>query len=166
MGRAGVLLGRYARWQGGRQTWLSCPWSDGPPAHACHRAQRARHDARFTHALSVAARHRHRSRRPVRADRLRAWTRHPHPWHGAPVMTVVPYGEVAKWQPDAPRLRPVRLLIAWAVSAAAVWITSWLLPGVTLEATGAAFAMALALAILNALLPPVLAALRLPFMVG
>jgi len=68
------------------------------------------------------------------------------------------------WQPGSPRLRPLRLAVAWAVSAAAVWITAWLLPGVSLGHTGAAFAAAAAIAVLNAVLPPALAALRLPYM--
>jgi uncharacterized membrane protein YvlD (DUF360 family) len=76
------------------------------------------------------------------------------------------YGEATTWQPEAPRLRPLRLLLAWIISAAAVAVTAWILPGVDLAGTGAAFAVAAAVAVLNALLPPVLAALRLPFMVG
>jgi uncharacterized membrane protein YvlD (DUF360 family) len=68
------------------------------------------------------------------------------------------------WQPDSPRLRPLRLAVAWAVSAAAVWITAWLLPGVGLGGSGAAFAAAAVIAVLNAVLPPTLAALRLPYM--
>jgi uncharacterized membrane protein YvlD (DUF360 family) len=81
-------------------------------------------------------------------------------------MTLERYGEEPTWQPQAPRLRPLRLLFAWIVSAAAVAVTALVLPGVALESTGAAFAVAAAIAVLNALLPPVLAALRLPFMVG
>jgi uncharacterized membrane protein YvlD (DUF360 family) len=76
------------------------------------------------------------------------------------------YGEHPIWQPERPRLRPVRLLLAWAVSAAAVAVAAWLLPGMALERTGAAFAVAAAIAVLNAVLPPVLAALRLPFTIA
>jgi uncharacterized membrane protein YvlD (DUF360 family) len=68
------------------------------------------------------------------------------------------------WNPGSPRLRPLRLAVAWAVSSAAVWTTAWLLPGFSLGHSGAAFAAALAIALLNAVLPPVLAALRLPYM--
>ena len=73
------------------------------------------------------------------------------------------YGERVRWQPAKPRLRPVRLLVAWAVGAAAVWVAAVVLPGVDLERTGAAFVVAALVAVLNAVLPPVLAALRLPF---
>jgi uncharacterized membrane protein YvlD (DUF360 family) len=68
------------------------------------------------------------------------------------------------WQPSSPKLRPLRLTLAWAVSAAAVWVTAWLLPGFSLGRSGAALTAALAIALLNAVLPPVLAALRLPYM--
>jgi uncharacterized membrane protein YvlD (DUF360 family) len=73
-------------------------------------------------------------------------------------------GRDVSWQPGSPRLRPLRLAVAWAVSAAAVWITAWLLPGFGLGRSGAALTAALAIALLNAVLPPVLAALRLPYM--
>jgi uncharacterized membrane protein YvlD (DUF360 family) len=52
------------------------------------------------------------------------------------------------------------------VGAVAVAVAAWLLPGVTLGRTGGAFAAAALIAILNAVVPPVIAALRLPFMVA
>jgi uncharacterized membrane protein YvlD (DUF360 family) len=70
------------------------------------------------------------------------------------------------WQPVTPRLRPGRIAVGWVLAAAAVWIASWILPGVDLEGTGAAFAVAAVIALLNALLPPVIAALRLPYMLA
>jgi uncharacterized membrane protein YvlD (DUF360 family) len=73
------------------------------------------------------------------------------------------YGERVAWEPARPKLRPLRLVIAWAVSAAAVWVAAWLVHGVALERAGAAFIVAALIAILNAVLPPLLAALRLPF---
>jgi uncharacterized membrane protein YvlD (DUF360 family) len=76
------------------------------------------------------------------------------------------YGEHPAWHAARPRLRVGRLLLAWVVSAAAVAVAAWLLPGMALERSGAAFSVAAAVALLNALLPPVLAALRLPFMVA
>ena len=77
-----------------------------------------------------------------------------------------PYGEVVTWQPDRPRIRPLHTLIGWAVSAASVYVAAWILPGLTLHQTGAAFLAAAAIAVLNAILPPILASLRLPFMVA
>ena len=66
------------------------------------------------------------------------------------------------WQPVKPRLRPVRLLVAWTVNAAAVWVASVILPGFILDEPAAAFVVAAAIAVFNAVLPPLVAALRLP----
>src|SRR3954470_212185 len=76
------------------------------------------------------------------------------------------YGEMVTWHPEKPRLRPMRLVLGWVVSAASVAVAAWLLPGVALESSAAAFTVAAVIAVLNAILPPVLAALRLPFMVA
>jgi uncharacterized membrane protein YvlD (DUF360 family) len=76
------------------------------------------------------------------------------------------YGEVVVWRPERPRIRPTRVIVGWIVNAAAIAVAAWLLPGFALEQTGAAFLMAVAVAVLNAVLPPILAALRLPFMVA
>jgi uncharacterized membrane protein YvlD (DUF360 family) len=78
---------------------------------------------------------------------------------GAPV-----YGEPVTWQPGRPRVRPLALAVAWLIAAAAVWIVAWLLPGMSLQSDGSALLVAAVIAILNAVLPPVLAALRLPYM--
>src|SRR4051794_150025 len=73
------------------------------------------------------------------------------------------YGEPLRWEPTPPRLRLVRTVVAWAVSAASLWVAAALLSGVALDRTGAAFAVAAVVAVLNAVLPPIVAALRLPF---
>jgi putative membrane protein len=56
--------------------------------------------------------------------------------------------------------------VSWAVSAASVVAAAWLLPGIELLESGSGFLVALAVAVFNAILPPVLAALRLPFVVA
>ena len=76
------------------------------------------------------------------------------------------YGAPVRWEPATPRLGLVRTLVSWVVAAASVAIAALLVPGVALEATGAAFAVAALIAILNAVLPPIVAALRLPFMLA
>jgi uncharacterized membrane protein YvlD (DUF360 family) len=76
------------------------------------------------------------------------------------------YGDLPSWRPERPRLRPARVLLAWAIGAASVALAAWLLPGFSLEQTGAAVAAAAVIAVLNAVLPPLIAALRLPFMVA
>lgn len=78
-------------------------------------------------------------------------------------MRSVSYGQELRWEPVKPRLRPGRLLIAWIVSAAALAFAARVVPGVELKGPLAALLVVLAIAVVNAILPPLLAALRLPF---
>jgi len=64
---------------------------------------------------------------------------------------------------ERPRFKVWRLLVAWVLSAAAVLFAAWIVPGVTVHGWQKAFLAAALLAVLNALLPPLLAAVRLPF---
>jgi uncharacterized membrane protein YvlD (DUF360 family) len=68
------------------------------------------------------------------------------------------------WEPAKVQIRPLRVLVSWVTAAAAVALAAAILPGFALEQSGAAFAVAAAIALLNAVVPPLLAALRLPFM--
>jgi uncharacterized membrane protein YvlD (DUF360 family) len=79
------------------------------------------------------------------------------------VVTEAEYGKAVSWQPERPKLKPLRLLISWVLTAVAFYVAAAILPGVTIEGIGGALAVAAVVAVLNALLPPVLAALRLPF---
>jgi uncharacterized membrane protein YvlD (DUF360 family) len=74
------------------------------------------------------------------------------------------YGEQVTWQPERPRYHPVRVIVAWLLSAASLLIAARLVPGVSVEGFGGAFVAALLIAALNAVLPPFVAALRLPLM--
>ena len=65
--------------------------------------------------------------------------------------------------PEALRVRPLRLVLAWLVSAVSLLIAAWLLPGVGIDVRGAALGVTLVIAILNAVLVPIMAALRLPY---
>jgi uncharacterized membrane protein YvlD (DUF360 family) len=76
------------------------------------------------------------------------------------------YGEAVVWKPDRPRFKPGRLLLSWALTAAALWVTAAILPGIDIVGVGGALAVAAVVAALNAVLPPLLAALRLPFMLA
>ena len=67
-----------------------------------------------------------------------------------------------QWQPAKLKLRPGRLIVAWLVSAVAVWFAAAVIEGVGLKDFGGAVIAAALIAILNALLPPIIAALRLP----
>ena len=73
------------------------------------------------------------------------------------------YDQDTGWQPAKPRLSLVRLLVAWMVAAASVYVAAAIVPGFDLEEPGAAFVVAAVIAVLNAVLPPLVAALRLPF---
>jgi uncharacterized membrane protein YvlD (DUF360 family) len=81
-------------------------------------------------------------------------------------LTQTGHGEAVTWEPTKLRLRPFRLLVSWTIAAATLYIAAILVPGVTLEQPGAAFAVAAVIAILNAIVPPAIAALRLPFMLA
>jgi uncharacterized membrane protein YvlD (DUF360 family) len=76
------------------------------------------------------------------------------------------YGAKVTWEPVRPRLRPLRLLVSWMVAAASLYVAAALVPGVTLERPGSAFVVAAMIAVVNAVLPPLVAALRLPYMLA
>lgn len=63
-------------------------------------------------------------------------------------MTQTGHGEAVAREPTKPRLRPVRLLVS----------------GVALEEPGAAFIVAAVVGVLNAIVAPIVAALRLPLL--
>jgi uncharacterized membrane protein YvlD (DUF360 family) len=81
-------------------------------------------------------------------------------------VTTRTHGEAVTWEPTKPRLRLLSLLVSWAIAAATLYVAAILVPGVTLEQPGAAFVVAAVVAVFNAILPPVVAALRLPFMLA
>ena len=70
------------------------------------------------------------------------------------------------WTPQFPRLHPLRLAAAWLVSATALLLAAAVVPGVDVRSFGGAVGVAAIVAILNALVPPILAALRLPYTVA
>jgi uncharacterized membrane protein YvlD (DUF360 family) len=74
------------------------------------------------------------------------------------------YGQTPSWSPSRPQLRPLRLLLAWLVSGAALLVAAWIVPGAAVHHVGGALAAAAVIAALNAVLPPIVAALRLPLM--
>jgi len=76
------------------------------------------------------------------------------------------YGQAVTWQPDRPKFRPLRLLLSWFVTAVALFVAAGILPGVHVDGFWGALLVAAVVAALNALLPPVVAALRLPFMLA
>ena len=73
--------------------------------------------------------------------------------------------DAPSWRPTRPKFRPLHLLVAWLVAAASLLVAAWIVPGAAVNGFLGALAAALAIAVLNAIVPPLLAALRLPFMV-
>ena len=76
------------------------------------------------------------------------------------------YGVRPVWRPARPRLSPRRVLVRWGTSALAVWVAALVVPGVDIEGVGGALVAAALIALLNALLPPLVASLRLPYMLA
>src|SRR6266566_3885270 len=74
------------------------------------------------------------------------------------------YGQMPTWSPSRPRLRPLRLLFGWILSAAALLVAASIVPGAAVHDFRGALAAAAVIAVLNAVLPPIVAALRLPLM--
>jgi uncharacterized membrane protein YvlD (DUF360 family) len=76
------------------------------------------------------------------------------------------YGRAVTWQPEKPKFRPLRLLLSWVFTAAALGVAAAILPGLYIDGAWGALVVAAVVALLNALLPPIIAALRLPFMLA
>ena len=72
------------------------------------------------------------------------------------------YGQSTAWQPERARIRLFPLIIAWFATGVALMVASWALPGVDIGSFWGALVVAAVVALLNAVIPPVLAALRLP----
>jgi uncharacterized membrane protein YvlD (DUF360 family) len=77
--------------------------------------------------------------------------------------TIAQYGERPTWTPERPRIRPLRLIVTWLVSAISLLVAAEIVPHVSVNGFLGAFVATLLIAILNAVLPPIIAALRLPF---
>ena len=76
----------------------------------------------------------------------------------------IDYGQVPTWEPQIPRLRPARLVLTWLVATASLIFAAWIVPGSDVKSFWGALVAAAVIGILNAILPPIIAALRLPFM--
>src|SRR6187402_3664929 len=78
-------------------------------------------------------------------------------------MSTTTYREPVTWQPERPRFRPARVVTAWILAALALMAAAWLVPGASIEGFWGALLVSAIVAGLNAVLPPLLAALKLPF---
>ena len=73
-------------------------------------------------------------------------------------------GTETAWRPARPKFRPLAIVLAWILSAAALLVAAWIVPGAHVNSFWGALAATAVIAVLNALLPPIVAALRLPLM--
>ncbi len=73
------------------------------------------------------------------------------------------YGQELTWSPQRPRYNVVHVLVSWLVAGVAVFVAAAIVPHVSVGSFADALAAAVLIAALNAVLPPVVAALRLPF---
>jgi uncharacterized membrane protein YvlD (DUF360 family) len=73
------------------------------------------------------------------------------------------YAEEIRWQPARPRFRLMHLLVAGFTAALSLVVAGYIVPGVSVTDFWAALGVAVVVAVLNAIFPPVIAALRLPF---
>ena len=58
------------------------------------------------------------------------------------------------------------MIVNWVISALAILAAGWLLPNLSVEGIGGALLVAVVIAAVNAVVPPVLAAIRLPYTVA
>ena len=79
-----------------------------------------------------------------------------------PSETEQAYGQSTAWQPERPRWRLFPLLVSWLATGVALMVAAGLLPGVHIDGFWGALLVAAIVAALNAVIPPILAALRLP----
>ena len=75
------------------------------------------------------------------------------------------YGERPAWGAGRPRFHVFRLLLTWALAALALLVAATIVPGAAVHDYRTALVAAAAIAVLNAVLPPLVAAIRMPFMV-
>ena len=79
-------------------------------------------------------------------------------------MTTATYGAKPVWGPKRPHIGPIRLVTSWLLATVALLVAAWIVPGADVRSFWGAFVAAAVIGVLNALLPPVIAALRLPLM--
>ena len=72
------------------------------------------------------------------------------------------YDQATDWHPERPRLRVFPLAVSWLAMGIALMVAAGVLPGVSIDNFWGALLVAAIVAALNAIIPPILAALRLP----
>ncbi|MGZ8687953.1 MAG: phage holin family protein [Gaiellaceae bacterium] len=72
------------------------------------------------------------------------------------------YGDEVRWQPEVPRFSITRLIVSLLIMGPALLIAAAILPGVEVPSLWAALAVAAVVGVLNAIIAPIVAAIRLP----
>ena len=67
-----------------------------------------------------------------------------------------------EWREERIRFRPLHMVRTWLFSAIGLLIAAWIVPGAHINDFWAALLVAAVIAALNAILPPIIAAIRLP----
>ena len=75
--------------------------------------------------------------------------------------TAAPASETG-WREERLRFRPLHMVRTWIVSAIGLLVAAWIVPGAHVNGFLAALLVAAVIAALNAILPPIIAAIRLP----
>ena len=73
---------------------------------------------------------------------------------GVEERTTARFAEPLTWNPERPRIRPSRLVVAWLIAALALLAATYIVPGAEVEGFWGALLVALVVAVLNAILPP------------
>ncbi len=76
------------------------------------------------------------------------------------------FGKPAHGRDVKPKVHPLRLLVSLVFGAIGVLVSAWILPGLEVHGFGSALVVAIVLGAFNAVFPPLLAALRLPYTVA
>src|SRR5262245_39652502 len=76
------------------------------------------------------------------------------------------YGHMPRRADVTPELRPGRLFVGWIVGAFAVYVAAAILPRFDVGSFWAALLAAALIGLLTALLPPIIAGIRLPYTVA
>jgi putative membrane protein len=76
---------------------------------------------------------------------------------------VAEYGALPEWKPERPRFRLGGFLVSWLLLTVSLLVAAAIVPNVSIPDFGDALAVALVVGGLTVLLPPLVAALRLPY---
>jgi uncharacterized membrane protein YvlD (DUF360 family) len=80
-----------------------------------------------------------------------------------PTNAPAPVSGSAAWEAAKPKLSPVRVVLGIILSMIATVVAAWILPGFDVKGAAGAFGLVVLIAVLNAIVPPVIAALRVPY---